>query len=75
MITKEQRAAEIKADFQAFLAKWDLEMEVVTSDTGWSGTSVDGVEFSWNGVYDENHDTVVEYGSVNVGNWCSKDNV
>lgn len=72
-ITAKERADAIAADFQAFLNKWQLEMNVETSTFGYNGTSVDGVEFSWDAIYDENHNTVLEYGFINVGNWGRKE--
>ena len=72
-ITAKERGEQVKAAFAAFLKEWDLEMNVETSDSGWNGTSVDGVEFSWNAVYDDKHDTVIEYGYINVGSYATKD--
>lgn len=73
-ITAKERGEQVKAAFAAFLKEWDLEMSVEVS-TGYGGDSVEGVEFTWNAQYDENHNTVVEFGWVNVGNWCNKDSV
>jgi len=62
-ITREEKAAIVKADFLAFLQKHQLEYEVDSSPSC--------IEFSWAAIYpkDCQAETVLEFGSVIVGAW------
>lgn len=72
-ITREARAAAIIADFQAFIEKWGIEVDVATH-IDYGGEHPAGIEFSWDGKYSDAGETEVEYGTVNVGNWCHHKN-
>ena len=74
MKTKEEIIIEFKADLAVLLAKYDAEISVLESYRGYS-TVVDGIEFSFDGKYDENGDTISEYGSFNIGTWANKDSI
>lgn len=66
-------AAEFKAEFQAMMKKYKCEMSVATSSHGYE-TSVDGVEFEFDGIYEDGM-TVRPYFSVNVGTYATGDSV
>ena len=63
-ITSEQKAAEIKADFEAFIKKHKLEWSIEDS-----GRGTRRLEFSWRAVYTEDYQTELEYGSVFIDSW------
>ena len=69
-----QVAAEFKAEFQAMMKKYRCEMSVATSSRGYGGESVDGVEFSFEGIYD-NGTTVRPYFDVNIGTFADGDHI
>lgn len=65
--------AEFKAEFAALMKKYNCEMSVATSNHNYCET-VDGVEFSFDGVY-EDGETVRPYFDINVGTYANGDNV
>lgn len=69
--TEAKVTAEFKAEFAAMMRKYKCEMGVATSSRNYE-TSVDGVEFDFDGIY-EDGETVRPYFSVNVGTFFDKD--
>ncbi len=63
--------AEFKAEFAALMKKYNCEMSVATSNHGYE-TTVDGVEFCFDGVY-EDGETVRPYFDINVGTYANGD--
>ncbi len=68
-----ETTAEFKAEFAALMKKYNCEMSVATSNHSYE-TTVDGVEFCFDGVY-EDGETIRPYFDINVGTYANGDNV
>jgi len=60
-----------KAEFQALLKKYKCEMGVATSSRAYE-TCVDGVEFTFDGIYEEGK-VIRPYFDINVGTFANGD--
>jgi hypothetical protein len=69
--TVEEVTAAFKAEFMALMKKYKCEMSVATSSRSYE-TVVDGVEFEFDGVYQDG-ETVRPYFSINVGTYATGD--
>lgn len=67
-------AAEFKAEFKAMMKKYKCEMSVATSSHGYGGDTVDGVEFAFDGIYEDGI-TIRPYFDINVGTFADGDNI
>lgn len=67
-----QITAEFKAEFAALMKKYNCEMSVATSSHGYGSEQVDGVEFSFDGIYDDGK-VIRPYFDINVGTFANGD--
>ncbi len=74
MKTAQQVANEFKADLSALLRKYNAEVSLTENNDAYY-TAVDGIEFTISAVWDDDHNLVSDFATVNIGTWATADNL
>ncbi len=72
MVTREELEESFKTDLRALLAKYNAEMDVDETCSGW-GSIVNGIQIYIPSIYNDNHDCISEDATFTIGKWSNKD--
>lgn len=74
MKTSDQVAAEFKAKLAALLNEYNAEVSLTENNDHYY-TTVDGIEFTIPAVWDDDHNLISDFTTVNIGTWATADNL